>query len=55
MKPIISIIDYKMGNLFSVECALNYVGIKSIITDDIELIKKLTVLYFLELELFQKP
>ena len=40
MKPIISIIDYKMGNLFSVECALNYVGIKSIITDDIELIKK---------------
>jgi len=40
MKPIISIIDYKMGNLFSVQCALNYVGIKSIITDDAELIKK---------------
>ena len=40
MKPITSIIDYKMGNLFSVDRALNYVGIKSIITDDIELIKK---------------
>ena len=35
----IAILDYKMGNLFSVQCALNFVGIKSIITDDIEIIK----------------
>lgn len=35
----VSIIDYKMGNLYSVDCALKYVGIKSIITDDLKVIK----------------
>ena len=35
----ISIIDYKMGNLYSIECALKFVGLKSIITDDIKIIK----------------
>jgi len=35
----VSIIDYKMGNLYSVDCALKYVGVKSIITDDLTEIK----------------
>ena len=35
----VAILDYKMGNLFSVQCALNFVGIKSVITDDIEIIE----------------
>ncbi len=36
----IAILDYKMGNLFSIKCALNYVGLKSIITDDPDVIEK---------------
>ena len=32
----VAIIDYKMGNLFSVDCALKFVGINSIITQDLE-------------------
>ncbi len=35
----VSIIDYKMGNLYSIDCALKYVGFKSIITDDLKVIK----------------
>ena len=35
----VSIIDYKMGNLYSIDCALKYVGVKSIITDDLTEIK----------------
>ena len=31
----VAIIDYNMGNLFSIDCALKFVGIKSIITEDI--------------------
>ena len=36
----VAILNFNMGNLFSIKCALNYVGLKSIITDDIEIIKK---------------
>lgn len=38
MKPVISIIDYGMGNLFSIKCALDKVGLKSLITNDISII-----------------
>lgn len=34
MKNIISIIDYGMGNTFSIQSALKYVGIESVITDN---------------------
>ena len=34
MKYELAIIDYKMGNLFGLECALNYVKLKTIITSD---------------------
>ena len=40
MKCLVSIIDYGMGNLHSVKCALDKVGINSIITKDISIIKK---------------
>ena len=42
MKTIneVAILDYNMGNLFSISCALNFVGLKSIITDDAEIINK---------------
>ncbi len=36
----VAILNFNMGNLFSIKCALNYVGLKSIITDDIETIKE---------------
>jgi len=39
MKPIVTIIDYGMGNLFSVKCALDEVGLKSLITSDISKIR----------------
>ena len=32
----VAIIDYKMGNLFSIDCALKFVGINSIITHDLD-------------------
>ena len=35
----VAIINFNMGNLFSIKCALNYVGLKSLITDDFEVIK----------------
>lgn len=38
MKSLVSIIDYGMGNLFSVQCALEKVGINSVITRDPEVI-----------------
>jgi imidazole glycerol-phosphate synthase subunit HisH len=34
MKYDLAIIDYNMGNLFGLECALNYVKLKTIITSD---------------------
>ena len=36
----VAIIDYEMGNLRSVQSACNYVGLKTIITKDPEIIKK---------------
>jgi glutamine amidotransferase len=38
MKSLVSIIDYGMGNLFSVQCALEKVGINSVITRDPQVI-----------------
>ena len=35
----VAIININMGNLFSIKCALDYVGLKSIITDDDKIIK----------------
>ena len=35
----VAIINIDMGNLFSIKCALDYVGLKSIITDDDKIIK----------------
>lgn len=35
----VAIINFNMGNLFSIKCALNYVGLESVITDDTEVIK----------------
>jgi imidazole glycerol-phosphate synthase subunit HisH len=39
MKSLVSIIDYGMGNLYSIKCALDEVGINSIITRDSTIIK----------------
>jgi len=36
----VAIININMGNLFSIKCALDFVGLKSIITDDFEEINK---------------
>ena len=36
----ISIIDYKMNNLFSIKNALDYLGYKSVITSDADVINK---------------
>lgn len=35
----VAILNFNMGNLFSIKCALNYVGLKSVVTDDFEEIK----------------
>ena len=35
----VAILNFNMGNLFSIKCALNYVGLKSVVTDDFEVIK----------------
>jgi glutamine amidotransferase len=40
MKPKISIINYGMGNIYSIKCALDSIGIESFLTDDIDYIKK---------------
>ena len=40
MKPLVSIIDYGMGNLYSVKCALDKVGLNSLITRNISIIEK---------------
>ena len=40
MKPKISIIDYGMGNLYSIKCALDKVGLNSLITRNISIIEK---------------
>ncbi len=37
---MIAIIDYKAGNLFSVKNALDFLGVKSIVTADPEMLKK---------------
>ena len=39
MKTLVSIIDYGMGNLYSIKCALDEVGINSVITRDGSIIK----------------
>ena len=40
MRPKLSIVDYGMGNIFSIKCALDSVNINSIFTNNIEEIKK---------------
>ena len=40
MRPKLSIVDYGMGNIFSIKCALDSVNINSILTNNIEDIKK---------------
>ena len=40
----ISIIDYNMGNLYSVLCACRYVGLNAIITDDHKIIENSKVI-----------
>ena len=40
MKPKISIIDYGMGNIFSIKCALDAQGLDSVFTDNIQDITK---------------
>jgi glutamine amidotransferase len=40
MKPKIAIVDYGLGNLFSINQACEYVGLKSSITSDIKVIKE---------------
>tara|TARA_Y100001958_G_C21009950_1_gene390444 strand:- start:31 stop:663 length:633 start_codon:yes stop_codon:yes gene_type:complete len=40
MEPKISIIDYGMGNIYSIKCALKEVGLKSILTNSSNEIKK---------------
>ena len=40
MYPKISIIDYGMGNIYSIQCALKSVGIESVLTNSIKEIKK---------------
>ena len=40
MEPKISIIDYGMGNIYSIKCALKEVGLKSILTNSAKEIKK---------------
>ncbi len=37
---MVAIIDYGVGNLFSLMCSLNYVGIENKLTDDENIIKK---------------
>lgn len=44
MKPLVSIIDYGMGNLYSIKCALNKVGLNSLITRNISIIEKSDVI-----------
>ena len=39
-KNDVAILDYNMGNVFSISCALNFVGLNSVITDDAETIDK---------------
>ena len=40
MKPKISIIDYGMGNIFSIKCALDAQGLDSVFTDNIQDIRR---------------
>ena len=40
MEPKISIIDYGMGNIYSIKCALKEAGLKSILTNSSNEIKK---------------
>lgn len=44
MKPLVSIVDYGMGNLFSIKCALDKVGINSKITRNVEIINSSKVI-----------
>ena len=39
-KNDVAILDYNMGNVFSISCALDFVGLNSVITDDAEIIDK---------------
>ena len=48
------ILDFNMGNLFSIKCALNYVGLKSVVTDDFETIKNSKCLIIPEWEHSQR-
>lgn len=36
----VAILNFNMGNLFSIKCALNYVGLKAVITDDFATIRE---------------
>lgn len=37
---MVAIVDYGLGNIFSVKSSLNYIGVDSVVTGDHELIKK---------------
>ena len=36
---MLAIIDYGVGNLFSLQCSLNKIGVENVVTSDIEAIK----------------
>ncbi len=36
---MLAIIDYGVGNLFSLKCSLNKIGVKAVVTNDIDVIK----------------
>ena len=36
---MLAIIDYGVGNLFSLQCSLNKIGIENVVTSDVEIIK----------------
>ena len=36
---MLAIIDYGVGNLFSLQCSLNKIGVENVVTSDVEVIK----------------
>ncbi len=37
---MLAIIDYGVGNLFSLQCSLNKIGVENVVTSDVDVIKK---------------
>ena len=37
---MVAIVDYGVGNLFSLKCSLNAIGAESVVTSDKEVLKK---------------